>query len=49
MTSTDAKSEKVHSATNRLVVISGMSGRPVLPVGRALYDFSRAPAVRERV
>jgi len=35
--------------TSAAGVISGMSGRPVLPVGRALYDFSRAPAVRERV
>jgi succinate-acetate transporter protein len=35
--------------TSAAGVISGMSGRPVLPVGRALYDFSRAPAARERV
>jgi uncharacterized protein len=36
--------------TSAAGVISGMSGRPVLPVGRALFDpSSRAPAVRERV
>ena len=35
--------------TSAAGVISGMSGRPVLPVGRALYDFSRAPMPRERV
>ena len=35
--------------TSAAGVISGMSGRPVLPVGRALYDVSRAPAIRERV
>jgi len=35
--------------TSAAGVISGMSGRPVLPVGRALFDVSRAPAVRERV
>ena len=35
--------------TSAAGVISGMSGRPVLPVGRALFDVSRGPAVRERV
>jgi succinate-acetate transporter protein len=36
--------------TSAAGVISGMAGRPVLPVGRALYDFSRAaPMPRERV
>jgi uncharacterized protein len=35
--------------TSAAGVISGMSGRPVLPVGRALYDVSRASAIRERV
>jgi uncharacterized protein len=35
--------------TSAAGVISGMSGRPVLPVGRPLYDLSRAPMPRERV
>ena len=36
--------------TSAAGVISGMSGRPVLPVGRALFDpSSRAPMPRERV
>ena len=36
--------------TSAAGVISGMSGRAVLPVGRALYDMSSRPAItRERV
>jgi len=35
--------------TSAAGVISGMSGRPVLPVGHALYDFNQAPMPRERV
>jgi succinate-acetate transporter protein len=35
--------------TSAAGVVSGMAGRPVLPVGHAMFDLSRAPAVRERV
>ena len=39
MTDADAKSEKVHNATNRLVVISGMSGAGKTIALRALEDL----------